>query len=185
DEYTPESEDTSRLSFEQIANELFESAGSSAPESEPEQASDNSLQPKDGTDFFSGFDDDFSGSTDTDAFDGVEFLTNSAPDPEHIRSIENIQEKPAENNEEPEYSSRVDIDESNPFYEDRPSDSNDKIAYFAEMPDDSKPDKPKATVNIRPHTNAPGPETLSKEELLKQAKQRKKIAKANFSFRKK
>ena len=184
EEITPESEDVSKLSFEQIANELFESEKYSVPESVPEQAPDTPIE-SDGTDFFSGFDDDFSGNTNINAFNGVEFLTNSAPDPERIRNIGNIQSEPTVNNEEPEYSSRVDIDESNPFYEEKTSENSDKIAYFAEIPDDSKPDKPKTTVNIRPHTNAPGQEMLSKEELLKQAKQRKKIAKANFSFRKK
>lgn len=73
-----------------------------------------------------------------------------------------------------EFASSVSIDESNPFYA-PPTEASDTAAS-------SEPAKSKKS-NLE--TGAPSGQSskpLSKGELLKQAKQRKKIAKANFNF---
>ena len=68
--------------------------------------------------------------------------------------------------------SGVDIEESNPFFE-APEEVLPPVetiaAEEADEEDEPEEDKP----------------SLSKEELLKQAKKRKKVAKANFKFKKK
>lgn len=146
--------------------------------SEQEETSVASLRLADigGEDFFSGFDDDEEVQEDAEGEDEGE--------PEAEEDTEEAEEAAAEEEETASVSSNsisgVEIDESNPFYEapEEVKPPEDVIATIADEnaseeadtsnEDDAK-DKPK--------------ETLSKEELMKQAKKRKKVAKSNFLFR--
>ncbi len=135
--------------------------------------------------FFSGFGDEDSDSTgvpDSSELEKMGFITNSAPD----EYVSDFSAKHSAQQEE-QYSTGVNIDKNNPFLENSQS-SNGKndVVYFAEIPDAN---------NVQGISNGGAPvpqsgrttkpEVMSKEELMKQAKQRKKVARANFNIRKK
>lgn len=135
--------------------------------------------------FFGGFgDDDDSVAPDVDADElgKMGFLTNSAP---KIAPVELEKPKTKMVASPPEYSKSVNIDENNPFYEAENSDSaQNKVVYFSEMNKNGENSGAVQNgVNSQQAHNKP--EELSMDEMLKQAKKRKKIAKANFNFRKK
>lgn len=78
-----------------------------------------------------------------------------------------------------DFSDGVDIDVDNPFYEPAAADTKEvvTIATIADTPDGSAPEN-----SAPPKKQAPA---ISKEELLKQAKKKKKIAKNIFSSKRK
>lgn len=119
------------------------------------------------------------GGSVTDLMDGFDFDTEAAADT--VKATEEETSEPVAKVNLPEQSSNVisgvKIEENNPFYE---------------SPDDVKPPEDIITTVsgdnlesavLEKEAEEDEPE-LSKEELLKQAKKRKKVAKANFLFRK-
>lgn len=84
-----------------------------------------------------------------------------------------------------DFSSGFDIDESNPFYEPPVSYKDVKtISTIADGIPTAKTDSDNPESTFRTSVNENKKEILSKNDLLKQAKKKKKIAKANFGFRK-
>lgn len=84
-----------------------------------------------------------------------------------------------------DFSSGFDIDENNPFYEPPALHKDVKtISTIADGVPTVKTDSDSSTSAFCAPANENKKETLSKNDLLKQAKKKKKIAKANFGFRK-
>ena len=86
-----------------------------------------------------------------------------------------------------QYSTGVKLDENNPFMESAPNSAkNNDVVYFAELSDnENQQNTDNGNMNSVPSDRAAQAEPLSKEDLMKQAKQRKKVAKANFNIRRK
>ncbi len=135
--------------------------------------------------FFSGFGDedaDSAGVPDSSELEKMGFITNSAPD-EYVSDFSAKYSAP----QEEQYSTGVNIDKNNPFLENSQS-SNGKndVVYFAEVPDENNTQNTlSGSAPVQQAVKTPQPEVMSKEELMKQAKQRKKVAKANFNIRRK
>lgn len=181
-----------------------------AVSSEESAAAENLIEDKSGeaVDFFAGF--GFGDGGEIPAFDGSEDIfnvTGGADDSDQESAEENaedsenaeISEETAENSEsaetensgaQAEFSNGVSIDESNPFYEPEAADEAPTNVLAAmdgetkqeaadadgeEDADDDDDDEP---------VDKKGKKGMSKGDLLKQAKKRKKIARANFNFRK-
>ncbi|MBQ6943739.1 MAG: hypothetical protein IJN43_05345 [Ruminococcus sp.] len=133
--------------------------------------------------FFSGFGDEDADSEyvpDESELEKMGFITNNAPD--EYKS--DFAEKFKASNEQ--YSTGINHDENNPFMENSNNSGNSDVVYFAEISDDSnQKDSPAGIMNSAAPNQQPQSQPLSKEELMKQAKQRKKVAKANFNIRRK
>lgn len=133
--------------------------------------------------FFSGFGDDDDNGDYTPNESDLEkmgFITNTAPD--EYKS--DFSEKFKASNEQ--YSTGVQLDENNPFMESAPnSGDNNDIVYFAELSDNDNQQTENGNTNSVPSERTAQTQPMSKEDLMKQAKQRKKVAKANFNIRRK
>lgn len=133
--------------------------------------------------FFSGFgDDDDNGdyAPNESDLEKMGFITNTAPD--EYKS--DFSEKFKASNEQ--YSTGVQLDENNPFMESAPnSGDNNDIVYFAELSDNDNQQTENGNINSVPSERTAQTQPMSKEDLMKQAKQRKKVAKANFNIRRK
>lgn len=133
--------------------------------------------------FFSGFgDDDDNGdyAPNESDLEKMGFITNTAPD--EYKS--DFSEKFKASNEQ--YSTGVQLDENNPFMESAPnSGDNNDIVYFAELSDNDNQQTENGNINSVPPERTAQTQPMSKEDLMKQAKQRKKVAKANFNIRRK
>lgn len=129
---------------------------------------------------FSGFGDDDGSSEnvpDSSQLEQMGFITNSAP----VNTPTQYVNRVSDNLHQEEYSSGLNLDENNPFFDKSGnSEKSDDIPHFAEMPDDNNAD----TMSYSENVNAPGTgQTISKEELMKIAKQKKKIAKTSYNVR--
>lgn len=119
----------------------------------------------------------------TDGFDGDSDNTNPFADSAavHKKQSGNFTETPVNQSEfgsPADFLDGVDIDITNPFYE-PPSAPVKEVATIATIADDSS----ESTVETAaPKKSAP---VISKEDLLKQAKKKKKIAKSIFSAKRK
>lgn len=133
--------------------------------------------------FFSGFgDDDDNGdyAPNESDLEKMGFITNTAPD--EYKS--DFSEKFKASNEQ--YSTGVQLDENNPFMESATnSGNNNDIVYFAELSDNDNQQTENGNTNSVPSERTAQTQPMSKEDLMKQAKQRKKVAKANFNIRRK
>lgn len=141
-----------------------------------------------GNDFFAGFDDDIFGETEEISANSNE--ENSSDSLTKTESGANGSGYPSK----PEFSSSVTLDENNPFFE--PADTEEQkndVKFFAEVPDENNTSDTSIKAdrtNVNPafadflNEDLKDPQEISKEDLLKQAKQRKKIAKARFGFKK-
>ncbi len=96
-----------------------------------------------------------------------------------------------EEEQAPEFAEQITIDESNPFYEapkeDKPPEdvlADNAPAAETVQPEEKATEQPAAASKPEPEEKK-NKNTLSKDDLLKQAKKRKKVARANFNFRKK
>ncbi|MDE5853621.1 MAG: hypothetical protein K2H19_00965 [Ruminococcus sp.] len=134
-------------------------------------------------DFLNGFDEqEVSESTNnagSEAFEKMGIINNSAPEISNDSRNSSLG-APAD------FSSGFDIDESNPFYE--PPVANNEVKAIPTIADKVPTlitDSDSSVSVSRTSANESKKETLSKNDLLKQAKKKKKIAKANFGFRKK
>lgn len=157
------------------ARELLSNVTSS--DDTPEEASSDTTSPA--VDFFSGFGDNdvpADGSASSAVFQGGFDESYFAPQHEPVKKSAEDKTAPSTLGAPAEYASSVVIDESNPFYA-PPQEETENSA-----PAQSLSDKNKETKASNEITSDQGSKNLSKEELLKQAKQMKKIAKANFNF---
>lgn len=125
------------------------------------------------SEFFEGFDAQGSNAekADSGAFEKMGIVSNTA------ESAENSV-KPSALGAPADFSSGFDIDVTNPFYEAPAEDKEVKTISSA------KADKPVNTLNMDSGNEKKVPE-ISKDELLKQAKKKKKIAKNIFSAKRK
>lgn len=134
-------------------------------------------------DLFSGFGDDesaVSNAPDTNELEKIGFITNTS----YGEVSSDFNSRNTVVNDESEYSSNYDVDENNPFFDNSGnSDKNNDVVYFAEVPQDGV-DKPISN-NYGGQPRHVAEQNLSMNDLLKQAKQKKKVAKANFNIRKK
>ena len=135
--------------------------------------------------FFSGFGDDEANDAnvpDSSELERMGFITNSTP--EQYQPVYNGNFSSAPANEE--YSTGINIDESNPFLDSSEnSNGNSDIFYFAELPNGENNNKAPQGANEFSESGTSQSEVISKDELMKLAKQKKKIARANFNIRKK
>lgn len=134
------------------------------------------------TELFSGFGDEDSaaeGVPDSSELEKMGFITNNAPQQYQSEYKNGYSSSPQE-----QYSSGINLDESNPFF-DNSEGSNKKsdVVYFAEIPNEN--DTSQKTGKNGYGGIPPQQEVLSRNELLKQAKEKKKVARANFNIRKK
>ena len=143
----------------------------------------NNPEPVESRDFLNGFDEqEVSESTNnagSEAFEKMGIINNSAPETSDDNRNSSLG-APAD------FSSGFDIDESNPFYE--PPVANNEVKAISTIADKVPTlitDSDSSASVYRTSANESKKETLSKNDLLKQAKKKKKIAKANFGFRKK
>lgn len=145
-------------------------------------ASQNSMPSQSMSGLFSGFGDDTgSDSTVPDAgeLEKMGFIKNSAPG--EISSDYGSRYSSVSN--DAEYASSVNLDQNNPFMDS--SAKKDDVVFFAEMPQEDNSDADNTTKNFAGQAMPASPQNLSMDDLLKQAKQKKKIAKANVSIRRK
>lgn len=177
-DYTPEAPMPEDNSFS--VPDITETPASVASAKQPQP----NISPDAMAGFFSGFgDDDANGDYTPDEADleQMGFITNTAPD--EYKS--DFSEKFKASGEQ--YSTAVNVDENNPFMDspDNSGKSND-VVYFAELSDNENQQNPTNGRMVSPPTDRPAQaQPMSKEELMKQAKQRKKVAKANFNIRRK
>lgn len=143
-------------------------------------------EPVESGNFFNGFDEQTEseniGNIRSEAFQKMGIVNNSVPETAEIpdKNGNSSLGTPAD------FSSGFDIDESNPFYEPPVSHKDVKtISTIAEQIPSVKADSDNSASAFRNSVNENRKEILSKNDLLKQAKKKKKIAKANFGFRKK
>lgn len=146
----------------------------------------NSIPSQSISGLFSGFgDDDETNSSVPDAneLEKMGFIKNSAPG--EISSDYN--NKPTMITNDADFASKFNVDENNPFLDNSGSSArNNDVVYFAEMHQDEKTsDLDASSGNSVEQVNAPAAQNISMDELLKQAKQKKKIARANFNVRRK
>lgn len=143
----------------------------------------------DGTDFLNGFDfeEDNTDELDEDSYDepaAEEPAEEAAPEEEKAPEAAEEEKKEPEKAPEPEkksssnFISGVEIDESNPFYA-PPTEVKPPEEVIAMVTDTDTAEA--AEEEEEEEEEAP---QISKEDLLKQAKKRKKVARANFLFRK-
>lgn len=120
--------------------------------------------------FFKGFDgqENNTEQADSSAFEKMGLVSNT-----HENSV-----KPSDLGAPADFSSGFDIDVTNPFYEAPAEDREVKTISSV------KADKPVNTLNMNSGNEKKIPE-ISKDELLKQAKKKKKIAKNIFSAKRK
>ncbi|MBR1724373.1 MAG: hypothetical protein IJ723_05065, partial [Ruminococcus sp.] len=109
---------------------------------------------------------------------GFDFGDDTGPTSEIVvpkvqKSYEEYDKKNAAKRTNPEFSDGVTIDESNPFFDAGSSEQKEVVAF-------ADKDAPKTPSH---EEAAPQQPTMSKKEMLKMAKKRKKIAKNNNKFR--
>lgn len=129
---------------------------------------------------FSGFGDDDNSTEsvpDSSEFEKMGFITNSSP----VSSPDGYVNRVSDHQRQEDFSAGISLDENNPFFDKSgTSDKSDDVVYFAEIPDDTNAD----TVSFGGNVSAPRTgQTISKEELMKIAKQKKKIAKTSYNVR--
>lgn len=123
--------------------------------------------------FFSGFGDDEEDGEAAAVFEGGFDESYSAP--QHA-PVQNETSGNVQLGAPVEFASGVDVDESNPFYEPPGAGEGDSEAAASET---------KVNKHMETETAPAQTKSMSKAELLKQAKKRKKVAKSNFNFFKK
>lgn len=147
-------------------------------------APQNTISSQSMSELFSGFGDDTGADSsvpDANELEKMGFIKNSAPG-----EISANYSKSATVPNEAEFASKFNIDENNPFLDNSGSSArNNDVVYFAEMPQDDKADDYDNNNNLNVQGNAADAQNLSMDDLLKQAKQKKKIARANFNIRRK
>ncbi|MBR6580212.1 MAG: hypothetical protein IKK66_02845 [Ruminococcus sp.] len=147
-------------------------------------APQNTMSSQSMSGLFSGFGDDTradSSVPDANELEKMGFIKNSAPG-----EISSDYKKTATIHNEADFASKFNIDENNPFLDNSGSSArNNDVVYFAEMPQDDKADDYDNDNNLGAQGNAAAAQNLSMDDLLKQAKQKKKIARANFNIRRK
>ncbi|MCM1133355.1 MAG: hypothetical protein NC340_07775 [Ruminococcus flavefaciens] len=133
-----------------------------------------SVQPEKSEDFFSGFDGQgtVAESAGNSAFEKMGLVSDS-------QENEPVKKAP-ELGAPADFSSGFDIDVTNPFYEAPAVDK--EVATISSSPSSSSVSSGAPTGNSVSENKTPA---ISKEELLKQAKKRKKIAKTIFGTRRK
>lgn len=136
--------------------------------------------------FFSGFGDDESdGSSvpDSAELEKMGFISNTAPE-QYQSDYKNTFASSAAKEE---YSTAINIDANNPFLDSSENASGDKdVVYFAEIPNgDVTNTIPEGNNEIQRSGNVAPADVISKDDLMKQAKQKKKVARANFNIRRK
>ncbi len=151
-----------------------------APQPIPKE---NAISSQSVTGLFSGFGDEQlsdNGVPDTNELEKMGFITNTSyGDVSHNYSDGN-----SPLNNRAEYSSDYNVDENNPFADNSGNpDKNNDVVYFAEVNKDGSANSVSNNYGGQPRQVAE--QNLSMDELLKQAKQKKKVAKANFNIRKK
>ena len=151
-----------------LSGDISEESASETSDKDSDEASGH-------VDYFSGFgDSDEGGAAPADMFQGGFDESYSAPQHEPVKKDTG---ENASLGAPAEFSSGVAIDESNPFY------APPKAASDTD-PAPAEPAKKTGGARAAAEADAAAQNSknLSKEELLQQAKQRKKIAKANFNF---
>lgn len=135
--------------------------------------------------FFNGFGDNESDSTnvpDSTELEKMGFISNTAPTQYQSDYKTNFSASAAQE----EYSTAVNIDENNPFLDNSVKAAENKdVVYFAEMPSDQEINASSEESIPNINGNTPPTEIMSKDDLVKQAKQKKKVARANFNIRRK
>lgn len=136
--------------------------------------------------FFNGFGDDESDGTnvpDSAELEKMGFISNTAPEQFQSDYKNNFTSSVAKE----EYSTAVNIDANNPFLDNSEKASGNKdIVYFAEIPTEGDGTTTSEGYNdAQRNKNIPPAEVISKDDLMKQAKQKKKVARANFNIRRK
>ena len=175
----------SGYSVPDITESPFESSASVSNSEKNTPASNNAEPASAMSGFFSGFGDDDAESADVPDSSELEkmgFITNTAPD-EYVSDFSAKQSAP----QEEQYSTGVNIDENNPFLGNpQSSKGNNDVVYFADISDaNNAQGNSNGSAPAQQAGRTAPPETMSKAELMKQAKQRKKVARANFNIRKK
>lgn len=162
---------------DEISTETYEE---SVPETYEETIPET---PVESEEFLSGFDEqevsENTNNAGSEVFEKMGIINNSAPETSDGNRNSSLG-APAD------FSSGFDIDESNPFYE--PPVANKEVKTISTIADKAPTvtaDSGNSASASRTSANESKKETLSKNDLLKQAKKKKKIAKANFGFRKK
>lgn len=147
---------------EEVNNETY--GGESVPE------------PVESEDFSDGFDEqekpENKNNAGSEAFEKMEIINNSTEE-----NRNSSLGAPAD------FSSGFDIDESNPFYE--PPSSGSDVKAVSTIADSMPSAQNKDSSVSASRSSSNQKEMISKNDLIKQAKKKKKIAKANFGFRKK
>lgn len=177
-------------SLPDLTSPVYESASQSPADyfggfdnvSDAPSAPVNTMSSQSMSGFFSGFGDDAGTDTavpDANELEKMGFIKNSAPG-----EISANYSKSATVPNEAEFASKFNIDENNPFLDNSGTSArNNDVVYFAEMPQDDKSDDYDTDNNFGEQTNTAAAQNISMDDLLKQAKQKKKIARANFNVR--
>lgn len=136
--------------------------------------------------FFSGFGDDESDDAnvpDNGELEKMGFISNTAP--EQYQS--DYKNKFASSAAKEEYSTAVNIDANNPFLDSSEKASGNKdVVYFAEIPNgEANNTMQEGNNEMQRDGNVASADVISRVDLMKQAKQKKKIARANFNIRRK